>query len=262
MNYQKELKKQLEKALKKALGQEKRVAAIFSGGIDSALLAYSAHNLGYQVSAFTVGTAQSQDIKFSQKITPPFTRKIKIARPEEIKKAAQKVIAILSQNQINLDLMQVSLATGLFLTLKEIKKEEIGVAFSGQGADELFAGYFKLKKITDQVALDQAIRKETQRALLVDQKRDQVIASSLGINLKTPYLDPDFIDFALKIPIEEKIIKNFEGKPIDKNLLRNLGKQIGLPGVIFRRPKKSFQYSTGIQKEIKKEVPLPHEVNV
>jgi len=262
MNYQKELKKQLEKALKKALGQEKKVAAIFSGGIDSALLAYSAHNLGYQVSAFTVGTAQSQDIKFSQKITPPFTRKIKIVRPEEIKKAAQKVIAILSQNQIKLDLMQVSLATGLFLTLKEIKKGKIGVAFSGQGADELFAGYFKLKKITDQVALDQAIRKETQRVLLVDQKRDQAIASSLGINLKTPYLDPDFIDFALKIPIEEKIIKNLEGKPTDKNLLRSLGKQIGLPGVIFRRPKKSFQYSTGIQKEIKKEVPLSHEVSV
>ena len=144
---------------------------------------------------------------------------------------------------------------------KEIKKEKIGVAFSGQGADELFAGYFKLRKITDQEALDRAIRKETQRALLVDQKRDQAIASSLGINLKTPYLDPDFINFALKIPAEEKIIKNFEGKPIDKSLLRNLGKQIGLPEAIFRRPKKSFQYSTGIQKEIKKGAILPHEVS-
>lgn len=256
MNYQKELKKQLEKALKKALGQEKKVAAIFSGGIDSALLAYSAHNLGYQVSAFTVGTAQSQDIKFSQKITPPFTKKIKIASPEEIKKAAQRVIAILSQNQIKLDLMQVSLATGLFLTLKEIKKEKIGVAFSGQGADELFAGYFKLRKITNQVALNQAIRKEIQRALLVDQKRDQAIASSLGINLKTPYLDPNFIDFSLKIPPKEKLIKNFEGKPLEKSLLRNLGKQMGLPKEIVSRPKKSFQYSTGIQKEVKKEVVL------
>jgi len=91
---------------------------------------------------------------------------------------------------------------------------------------------------------------------LVDQKRDQAIASSLGINLKTPYLDPNFIDFSLKIPPKEKLIKNFEGKPLEKSLLRNLGKQMGLPKEIVSRPKKSFQYSTGIQKEVKKEVVL------
>jgi len=254
MNYQKELEKQLEKALKKALGQRKRVAAIFSGGIDSSLLAYIAFNLGYRVVAFTVGTAESQDIKFSQKIVTPFARKIKIVNSEEIKRAAQGVIPILAKNRIRPDLMQVSLATCLFLTLKEIKKEKINLAFSGQGADELFAGYFKLKKITDKMILDQAIRKETQRALLVDQKRDQAVASFLGIKLKTPYLDPDFINFALKIPVREKLVKNLKGKSLDKSLLRNLGRKTGLPEEIINRPKKSFQYSTGIQKEVKKEI--------
>jgi len=249
MYYQKELKSQLEKAL----GEEKRVAAVFSGGIDSALLTYSAFNLGYQITAFTIGTALSQDIKFSQKITTPFARKIKIASPGEIKKAAQEAIPILSENQIRIDLMQISLAASLLLTLKEIKREKFTLAFSGQGDDELFAGYFKLRKIMDKNILDQAIRKETKRALAIDQKRDKAIASSLGINLKTPYLDPDFIDFALKIPAEEKMVSNFEGKPADKSLLRNLGAKIGLPEEIINRPKKSFQYSTGIQKEVKKE---------
>ena len=97
MNYQKELKKQLEKPLKSPCQEES--CAIFSGGIDSALLAYSAHNLGCQVSAFTVGTAQSQDIKFSQKSLPLLPEKLKSLAPKKLK-AAQKVIAILSQNQI------------------------------------------------------------------------------------------------------------------------------------------------------------------
>jgi asparagine synthetase B (glutamine-hydrolysing) len=62
-----------------------------------------------------------------------------------------------------------------------------------------------------------------------------------------PFIDKNLMKFVLSLP-SESFIKNKQRKYI----LRKVGKSLGLSNEIINLPKKSFQYSTGIIKELKR----------
>lgn len=248
----KELASKLKTAVKNCLHLEKEVAVVYSGGIDSSLVAFLTHQAGVKVTAFTVGLKKSPDIKFikSIKYKLPFRSIIKMLSLKDLKKALPQVLEILKQVQIESNLMQVSLTTALFLTFKEIQKVGLDTVLSGQGADELFAGYYKFTQVTP-AKINLLCQKEFQRACQIDFQRDQAVANLFKKSLKNPYFDPDLVNLALKIPPSLKLKKTNDGLVV-KYILRRLGENLGLPAEIINRPKKSFQYSTLIQREIKK----------
>ena len=65
-----------------------------------------------------------------------------------------------------------------------------------------------------------------------------------------PFLSKKFVDFALKIPVEFKI--KGEGDKIRKRILRRAAIDLGVPMSAALRPKKAFQYSSGLHKAILK----------
>ncbi|MFC1790726.1 asparagine synthase C-terminal domain-containing protein [Patescibacteria group bacterium] len=247
-----QLKKTLLQAVRNCLEPDQKTALIFSGGIDSSLVAWTAYQLTKELTTFTIGFPQAADLEFVSLIKKklPFPSLTKKLSPQDLEKALPPTLEILKKARIDPNLMQVSLAVCLYLVLLEIKKRGITLVLSGQGADELFAGYAKFKKVP-LAKVNQVCLEEFDRAKKIDLCRDQAIATHFGLNLKNPYFDPAVVRIALKLPPGLKLKRTSSGI-VNKYILRKLAEKIGLPEEIFNRPKKSFQYSTRIQREIEK----------
>ncbi|MBN1262937.1 MAG: asparagine synthetase B [Candidatus Pacebacteria bacterium] len=247
-----QLQSVLKASVKKNLEKEKKVAVIYSGGIDSSLIAYLAHQSGAGITTFTVGLPDSADIIFvlSIKKKLPFKPVVKIITRKELLKALPQTRKIIQQTDLKPNLMQISLATCLFLVFEEIKKAGFDLVLSGQGADEIFAGYHKFEQFPFS-RINQLCQKELERALAIDRIRDQAIAGFFKIKLKNPFLESEVTELALKIPPQLKLKKKGK-KTIHKYILRKLGQRVGILKETLTRPKKAFQYSTLIQREIEK----------
>ncbi|MBI4973843.1 hypothetical protein HZC27_04505 [Candidatus Roizmanbacteria bacterium] len=218
---------------------------LLSGGIDSSTIAYFVSSYFKKYTILSMGTNNTKDRVFidivSQHLKKSYTW-VEITK-EDVLQFNIIIEQMLRENNIDVSLMQRSLALGYFLIFK--KAQELGVThiFTGQGPDILLGGYHKYESVTN---INEEIKKDLP-LLEIDKKRDGAMASHFGITLINPYLEKKFVDFALTIP-QQYLVQG----SIKKLILRELGKKIGLPLEIVNRPKKAFQYSTGIQDMIAK----------
>ena len=147
----------------------------------------------------------------------------------------------------------------IYLASKAMKDDNVKVALSGQGADELFGGYNRYLKHFEEnslfdayFALDEEIYHDIANMHHVNLERDDAVSMANGVELRVPFLDKDIIDLALDIPGKYKI-KDGEDV-LRKHILRDVAKSIGVPDYIADRPKKAAQYGSGINKILKKRV--------
>lgn len=220
---------------------------LLSGGIDSSLVTYfvSRHFSDFHI--ISVGTKDSKDKKYIDILCRMMHKKPEWVPVgiEEIKEHFQVVRSLLIKGDIEPSLMQLSLAIGVFFCLKKAKDLGIKNVFSGQGPDVLFAGYHKYKGVKN---VNEQIKKDLS-LLHIDKKRENAIAQYFQINIIYPYLEQEIIDLSLRIPSQYKIKDG-----IEKYVLRQYAKHRGIPEEIIKRPKKAFQYSTGIQKMFERNI--------
>lgn len=218
---------------------------LLSGGIDSSTvtLLISRHFPGYRI--FSMGTGDTKDREFVALLAGRLQHDYRWVdlNEKDIKDNLPAVVGLLQKAGVPQSPMQVALAMGYFLIFREAAREGITRVFTGQGPDITFGGYHKYKSVPD-VASE--IKKDLP-LLEVDKRRDGAMAAFHGITLTNPYLEPEMVAFALRVPSEFKIADG-----VEKYLLRRYAESIGVPAEIVGRPKKAFQYSTGLQKVINK----------
>lgn len=222
-----------------------RCGVLLSGGIDSSLItSYVLQDIKSPF-IFSMGTDSTKDKPFIDVVTAHFKSSYEwvFLSEEDIAKSLPIVTDLLIQNGVEPSEMQKALAVGYFLIFKQIQSRGIKAVVTGQGPDILFAGYHKYKTMSG-IALENEIKKDL-ILLETDKKRDGAMAAHFGITLLNPYLEDDFIAFSLTVPAELKL-KN----GVEKYFMRRWGQSRGLPREIVSRPKKAFQYSTGLQKKI------------
>lgn len=220
---------------------------LLSGGIDSSVITTYVLKHFQNPIIFSMGTDSTKDKPFVDLFTHTFKAYYEWVEltQELIKEALPIVSELLVKIGVEDSTMQRSLGVGYYLIFK--RAQELGVRgiVTGQGPDILFAGYHKYKGMSG-VVLDDEIKKDL--ALLeTDKKRDSAMANHFGITLLNPYLEQDFVDFSLTVPAELKLKDG-----VEKYFMREWGKTRNLPEEIVNRPKKAFQYSTGLQKKVSK----------
>ncbi len=83
-------------------------------------------------------------------------------------------------------------------------------------------------------------------------ERDRTIANAAGVELLLPYLDARIINFATDLNLNQLFVKTGQ-QVLNKYILRQVAKEIGLPEIIAERPKKAMQYGSGTMKNLKKQ---------
>ena len=249
------------------------VGLIFSGGVDSTILALILKEIAQKrndtntvkegivkplnVKLYSVGVENSQDIKFSKKIADELNLPLKTIIIDEttVKESIKPVLTAIEDDNI----MKLGVGMTIYLATKAMKEDGIKVALSGQGADELFGGYNRYLKHFEEnslmdayFSLDEEIYHDIANMYHVNLERDDAVSMANGVELRVPFLDKDIIDLALDIPGKYKI-KNGEDL-LRKHILRDVAKFIGVPDYIALRPKKAAQYGSGINKILKKKV--------
>jgi len=135
-----------------------------------------------------------------------------MASVEEIITAIDETIKIL---QVFNDI-EIRNSVVMYLALNAIKKDGHTSIITGDGADELFAGYNFFLKMSD-TELEESLKRLCETMHFPTQK----IAKSLGINVESPFLHEKVIDFAKSLPVNYKV-KVENGQKYGKWILRKL----------------------------------------
>jgi asparagine synthase (glutamine-hydrolysing) len=233
------LLKVIEVAVKKR--NYKPCAIAFSGGLDSSLLAA----LCRDAKLYSVGMAGSHDIDQTKKAAHLLglldDLHLHELTMDELETAIPDVIRAIESH----DPMKVSISLPLFFASKDARLDGIRVMLSGQGADELFAGYKRYESM-DSPELMIALKKDLDNIAENNLERDDAVTMANSVELRVPYLDRKVVELALRIAQELKI-KN----GIRKYILRLAAKEL-LPDGLVCKEKKAAQYSSGIYSAMEK----------
>ncbi len=237
------LKKALQEAVKKRL-PKKRFGILFSGGVDSTLLAFLCKKFTGNFICYTVGLEASKDILFSQKVAKyyGFKHKIKILSLKEAEQVFEKTAKILGKQLINIVNIGVG---GVEVAAKMLaEKDKVNTLFSGLGSEEIFAGYQRHEKALD---LNEECWNGLKTMWERDLKRDINIANSTKAVFLTPFLDKNVIFEAMKIDSNLKLKREHK-----KYILRKVAYSLGLKKEFAFRPKVAAQYGSNFDKAIMK----------
>lgn len=253
-----DIKSQLLTSIKEAVFRRVKyldeINVIFSGGIDSTLLTVILKEISksksLKIKLYSVGNENSKDVITSKKIAKWLNLPLKIINVDQdiINKNIEHVIQLIGEN----NLMKIGVGMTIYLACKQIHEDGGKVAISGQGADELFAGYNRYLKSFANGKLDEELRYDISNMYNVNLERDDAVSMDNGVELRLPFLDKELVKFALNIPVDYKI--RDENDLIRKNILRDVARCLNIPEEFANRPKKAAQYGTGIDKILRKKV--------
>ncbi len=240
----------LEKAVGFRLTPHSGIA--FSGGIDSALVAALAREIKPDLPLYAVGLPGSHDIGQAEYAAEALGLEdsliTHLLSPEEIEAAVPQVIYATEST----DPMKISIGLPLYIVSKIARETGVKVLLTGQGADELFAGYRRHEAFLEEGAdvLDREIRSDLENISTINLERDDMVSMANAVELRVPFLDREVIKVGLAIRPELKVLKT-EGGYSRKHVLRKAAEGL-LPPELLRKEKKAMQYGTGVQKVLDK----------
>lgn len=227
----------LDKAIEKRIPRQK-FGLLFSGGIDSTILAFLLKKKGY---AFTCYTAvlDTEEVPPSDLIAAQeaakilgLNLKVKKIKKEEILPYLQEAVPLIEDSNV----VKVGVALTFSIACTLAKEDGCKVVFSGLGSEEIFAGYerHKLSINVNQECLS-GLRKLYERDLY----RDDVITMDNGLELRLPFLDRSLVEYSLKIPQRFKLVEEHS-----KFIIRDTALDVGIPREFAFRKKVAAQYGS------------------
>lgn len=247
----KQLKDLLITSVKKRISGLSEVGILFSGGIDSTIIAKITDDLGIKTCLYSVGHKDSADLKFARETADAMNLPLKtnVVDVEDVRKYLLPVLDAIEEFNI----MKIGVGMPAYIAAKMAHEDNLKVMLSGQGADELFGGYNRYLKFYEEKGerAQDDLRKDILNLYHVNLQRDDAVTMANSIELRVPYLDPDIINIAMNIPMKYKINKD---DTLRKCILREVGAELGVPEEIVKRPKKAAQYGSGIHKMLVKKV--------
>lgn len=202
----------LRDLLKAVLREMDAPAILFSGGLDTTVLAYLAARQKGMAAVTVVVNGKSKDEPYAVQAAREFGMSHVLVRPDydQLLGVLPQTVKLLKSFDPMTIRNTVATHVGL-LTLKEMNLKSV---LTGDGADELFAGYnFALDRSPEE------LRKLLWRLWKVMSFSTVELGTRLGIRVQTPYLHPLVREFAKKVPAE-CLVAERDGKKHGKAILR------------------------------------------
>lgn len=226
-----------------------RVGLGLSGGVDSALIAKIAYDLGVNLNCYSIGYKDSNDIQTSERLSQDLSINFRIFELDDnnVEKALNKINRSIECR----GLVQIEAAIFLHFAAEMAKEDGLKVMLSGQGPDELFGGYpwyLDVVKEKGLQVLHQYMWNDLVHAHLETLERENKMTSANSIELRFPYLDLDVIATAMSIDINLKVESGED--TMRKRIHRLVAEELGVPDYVVWRPKEVAQKGTGVHEAL------------
>ncbi len=237
------IRRTLEVAVRRRMMADVGVGVFLSGGLDSsvvaAIMARAAQTTGSgPVHSFAAGVAGSPDLAAARVVA----EHLGLVHHERVY-TADDVLAVLPQVVMSMESFEPSLVHSAVPNyfLSGLAAEHVKVVLTGEGADELFAGYDRLRAISDADALRAELVRSIEGLHDLNLQRCDRVSMAHGVEARVPFLDLDVIEVAQRVPIDWKLPGEL-GQ--EKRLLREAFDG-WLPAEILWRVKAQFGDGTG-----------------
>jgi asparagine synthase (glutamine-hydrolysing) len=235
----------MERSVASCVKGERLVAVAYSGGLDSSVLVACAkrHSEVLACSAFAEGSVDStrasrgaglQGVQFLRTV---ITRE----KAEEMAEGVDLSVAP--------SLMDRSLWCIYSAASRCARDNGAKVILLGQLADELFGGYAKYQRALEaqgEGAAEEMMSRDVSAYPRKGLRRD-VDACASWVEPRFPFMAREVMDFGLALPVGFKLREG-----VRKAVLRRAAEMLGVPGELAGAGKKAAQYSSGVQKALRR----------
>lgn len=214
-------RKALENAVRSQLMSDVGIGLLLSGGVDSAvvgeLMAPMMRERGEELHTYTIGQPDSPDVTAARLIAKHlgtvhheylFTSEEAFARIEDI---------VYHLETYEPELVRSAIPN--FFLARLVASHNCKTVLTGEGSDELTAGYLYFHDAPDSQALFGELRRIFWHLHNVNCQRSDRMSMAHGVEARVPFLCPDVIEAAMNIDAEMKEIK---GDRPEKAMLREL----------------------------------------
>ncbi len=235
------LRKTIEECVVKRLMSDVPLGAFLSGGLDSSIIAAIARQHVDELHTFSVGLEGSRDLAAARKVSKHLDtvhHEYLITQDEIVEKLPEILYYLESYDQ---DLVRSAVPCYF---CSRLAADHVKVILTGEGADELFAGYVYYKDIPSEEVLHTELRRSVSSLHNVNLQRVDRMTMAHSIEGRVPFLDLKMIERGMETPVELKLVKDDDGNMIEKWLLRKACEDL-LPDEIVWRKKEQFDEGSG-----------------
>lgn len=229
--------KLVDEAVRKRIPEEESVGVLFSGGVDSALIARLLQDHDADVHGYYAGVPGHDSRQRAQRVADtvdiPLTV-VDVDVDDRLKPVADTID--------DAHYVKVSVALAFDAAAKQASQDGYKVIMSGTGVEELYGGYHRLQSTND---VNEECRSGLRRKYFTDLYRDDTVTMNYGLELRVPYLDHDLVEHAMTIPHDVKEVTS-------KQVIRGAAQRLGVPETVAEQPKSATQYGSGTANALKR----------
>lgn len=243
----------LADAVHRQLMSDVPYGVLLSGGLDSSVTSALAKRFAAkriesgdeqtawwpQLHSFSVGLEGSPDLAAAQKVADHIG-----TVHHEIKFTIQEGLDAIRDVIFHLetyDITTVRASTPMYLMARAIKALGIKMVLSGEGADELFGGYLYFHKAPTAKDFHEETVRKLDKLHQYDCLRANKSLAAWGIEGRVPFLDKEFMDVAMRINPQDKMIN---AERMEKWVVRKAFEDY-LPESVAWRQKEQFSDGVG-----------------
>lgn len=229
-------------AVRRRMMADVPVGVFLSGGLDSslvaAIMARHKEDVTGEIHSFAAGTAGSSDLAAARRVADDLG-----LVHHEITYTADEVVDILPEVVASIESYEPSLVRSAVpnYLLSKATADVVKVVLTGEGADELFAGYAHYRDIEEAHDLAAELLEGISGLHNLNLQRCDRVTMAHGLEARVPFLDRDLVNLAGRIPIEWRLPGEL-GQ--EKALLREAFEG-WLPHDLLWRPKEQFGDGSG-----------------